>query len=299
MDTQGSYLPAMGKGLDTEEPSLLAAKREVGPPPHAEPGAEPVIRKKAAARRRISAGEVRPTVRRATSHSNLTRCLFSFPMTAMRRKQLDDTDQQRQERMAIRVQRALRVRWHVYKNFGPDLFVDAHGRTGQSGKIAFQVTVAKWIRVADFTAAIRLNNLLTYHWCLPRPEVLISITGGAQEFSLPPQLLRAFSHGLASTALAAKAWIFSGGSDTGVMKLVGDTVRHYDIRTPVIGVFPWGAVNNRDLLEVRGWVCRAPCGVCRGSWVSYLLFVPPFHAVCTCCPGGGRWHVNLQEQTAQ
>jgi hypothetical protein len=129
------------------------------------------------------------------------------------------------------------------------LFVDSDGQNGQSGTIAFQVTMAKWVKVADFSAAVRLNSLLIHYWRLPRPEVLISITGGAADFVLPPRLLHAFSQGLAVAALSAKAWIFTGGSDTGVMKLVGETVRRHDIRTPVIGVFPWGALNNRGILE--------------------------------------------------
>ena len=35
----------------------------------------------------------------------------------------------------IVVQRALRVRWHVYRYFGGALFVDAQGRAKQEGQV--------------------------------------------------------------------------------------------------------------------------------------------------------------------
>ena len=47
-------------------------------------------------------------------------------------------------------------------------------------------------------------------------EILITVTGGAQDFNLPSQLQVAFDRGLVSAAQSAKAWIFTAGSDTGV-----------------------------------------------------------------------------------
>ena len=42
-----------------------------------------------------------------------------------------------------------------------------------------------------------------------------------QDFVLPPRLNKAFRHGLAKAAQATNAWVFTGGTDSGVMQLVG------------------------------------------------------------------------------
>ena len=47
---------------------------------------------------------------------------------------------------------------------------------------------SQWIRVVTTSSPKRLVKLCDQYWGLPRPEVLITVTGGAQEFSLTPQL---------------------------------------------------------------------------------------------------------------
>ena len=42
------------------------------------------------------------------------------------------------------------------------------------------------------------------------------MTGGAQQFQLSPQVQLAFDRGLVSAAQAAKAWVVTSGSDSGV-----------------------------------------------------------------------------------
>ena len=75
---------------------------------------------------------------------------------------------------------------------------------------------SKWITVAASTSVPRLTRFMDHYWGMPKPEVLITVTGGAQDFNLPSQLQVAFDRGLVSAAQSAKAWIFTGGSDTGV-----------------------------------------------------------------------------------
>ena len=95
-----------------------------------------------------------------------------------------------------------------------------------------------------------------------RGAVLITVTGGAQDFTLTPDLFAAFRRGLVSVAMSAKAWIFTAGSDAGVMKLVGNAVAALakdDVRLPLIGVFPWGVTNGRQILQSHsGRVARYP-----------------------------------------
>eukprot|EP00966_Prymnesium_polylepis_P198202 4592806-Prymnesium_polylepis.1 len=64
---------------------------------------------------------------------------------------------------AIMVQRAIRLRWHIYRQYGTELFCDAQGQTGQAGTIVFENTRAQWLKAAQFTSAMRLNLFLNHH----------------------------------------------------------------------------------------------------------------------------------------
>ena len=61
----------------------------------------------------------------------------------------------------------------------------------------------------------------------------------------------AFDRGIVNVAQSAKAWFFTSGSDTGVMKLVGSTMRRHDVDRPLIGVFPMGVTKGRDILTTH------------------------------------------------
>lgn len=117
---------------------------------------------------------------------------------------------------AVKMQRAMRVRWSVYKDYGSELFFDMKGRSKQEGTIAFDTSHARWLKVAHSTSAMRLNTFLSHYWRLPRPESIISIIGSAHDFTLQPALRNAFEKGLAAVATQAKPWIFTTGCDTGV-----------------------------------------------------------------------------------
>ena len=59
------------------------------------------------------------------------------------------------------------------------------------------------------------------------PSVLISITGGAQDFRLPQNVQTAFERGLMRAARSGNTWMITGGTDTGVMRLVGQAIANY------------------------------------------------------------------------
>ena len=50
-------------------------------------------------------------------------------------------------------------------------------------------------------------------------------TGGAQDFELTPGLKRVFDRGLVNAASSTNAWVVTGGTDTGCMKLVASAFR--------------------------------------------------------------------------
>lgn len=71
-----------------------------------------------------------------------------------------------------------------------------------------------------------------------RPEVLISVTGGAQDFYMhSSKLEQVFNRGMLRAAKNTKAWIIDGGLDAGVMQYVGKAVREGSVAdVPCIGI---------------------------------------------------------------
>lgn len=61
-------------------------------------------------------------------------------------------------------------------------------------------------------------------WGLQAPKLIISVTGGAQKFTIPQRMKKAFKRGLIKAAASTGAWIITGGTNTGVMRLVGEAV---------------------------------------------------------------------------
>ena len=94
-------------------------------------------------------------------------------------------------------------------------------------------------------------DMMELHWNMVPASVLLSITGGAQDFQLSPMLQSAFSHGIAAAARATKAWLISGGTDSGVMGLVGRALEDYsdDSTVTCVGIATYGVINERKRLE--------------------------------------------------
>ena len=139
----------------------------------------------------------------------------------------------------------------MYAAFGPMMFSRKDGRMSDFGTVSFLsgTSAAKWIRISDTTSVGALAHFMEKFWRLPRPDVLISVTGSAASLQLTSTLQRVFDRGLATAAAMTNAWIFTGGTDSGVMKLVGDAIHKYGLDVPLVGIMPWGAVQNRRTLH--------------------------------------------------
>jgi hypothetical protein len=88
---------------------------------------------------------------------------------------------------------------------------------------------------------------------IPRPQVLISVTGGAQDFKmLSSNLEQIFNRGLLRAAENTSAWIVTGGLSTGVMEFVGNAIRAMDIRVPCIGVATFSKVSHNEIFLEAG-----------------------------------------------
>ena len=92
---------------------------------------------------------------------------------------------------------------------------------------------------------IHLIRCLVEHkdtWNLERPDVIISVTGGAQSFDMSvidkDKILKGIMHGTRNM----KPLFITGGTDSGVMKYVGEARAQYNPMAPLIGIAPAGPV---------------------------------------------------------
>ncbi|XP_039250889.2 transient receptor potential cation channel subfamily M member-like 2 isoform X1 [Styela clava] len=130
-------------------------------------------------------------------------------------------------------------------------------QTDAFGEIEFGGTstrTAKYVRVADTTNVDILYQLFKKHWKLKTPNLIISVTGGAKNFSLRSRIEEVFRKSLIKAAENTGAWITSGGTHAGVMKHVGKAVKNYAAirddkdKVVTIGMAPWGVVFRNDKL---------------------------------------------------
>ncbi|KAM6225119.1 transient receptor potential cation channel subfamily M member 2 isoform 2-T2 [Rhynchocyon petersi] len=115
--------------------------------------------------------------------------------------------------------------------------------------------VGKYVRVSQDTPSSVIYHLMTQHWGLDVPNLLISVTGGAKNFNMKLRLKSIFRRGLTKVAQTTGAWIITGGSHAGVMKQVGEAVRDFSLSSShkegdiiTIGVATWGTIHNRESL---------------------------------------------------
>ena len=142
------------------------------------------------------------------------------------------------------------------------LFVDAE-RTRQAewGKLTFatrQALVssrmkqgyAYYMRVSHNSEAGRVARCIAKYWHVAKPSVLIAVTGGARSLAVTASDRKAFCEGLVAAARATGAIIFTGGTATGVMSLVGDALSMQGSGPPIpcIGFVSWPKVLGAALL---------------------------------------------------
>lgn len=117
------------------------------------------------------------------------------------------------------------------------------------------LTHKKYIRVQNET---KTKDMIQYlysqdGWNLQKPQLILSVTGGAQKFSIPLRMKKAFKRGLIKAAASTGAWIITGGTNTGVMRLVGEAVadEFHTCNITVLGIATWGKIAFRDQMIVK------------------------------------------------
>eukprot|EP00899_Mesostigma_viride_P012056 jgi/Mesvir1/20851/Mv07941-RA.1 len=111
-------------------------------------------------------------------------------------------------------------------------------------------------------------------WNLKEPSLLISVTGGAQDFALKARLKDMFTKGLTMAAKNTAAWIVTGGADAGVMSYVGEAFRHIQSSgnsVPIIGIAPFRKMINYRQLKKQGMSIQYSRGVQKNSEISTAI----------------------------
>lgn len=110
----------------------------------------------------------------------------------------------------------------------------------------------KYIRISFDTKPQNIIKLLKNYWQLELPKLIISIYGGIANFGLQPKLKQAIQKSIIKVANTSHIWIITAGTDTGVVKHIGDMLKEHFPRSTnnliVIGIAPWGVVNEKDSL---------------------------------------------------
>jgi hypothetical protein len=136
---------------------------------------------------------------------------------------------------------------YPFPNFADHGMIQFPARADQARFIHLAATREPYRSMGSYCKTVL--DLMEKHWQMEPASVLISITGGAQDFKLQPRLLKAFKHGLAKAAQATNAWVFTGGTDSGVMQLVGEALSETQCSAKIIGVATWACVWGKERLE--------------------------------------------------
>ena len=111
-----------------------------------------------------------------------------------------------EDHAARTIQIAVQRRRAIFATYAPFLFSrKTKGRRANFGRFQWSKAAtgdvashAPFAVVSDETNVHMLWSMMMEYWHVPPPKVLISVTGGAQDFSLPMQLHHAFTTGLAA-----------------------------------------------------------------------------------------------------
>ena len=146
----------------------------------------------------------------------------------------------------------LGIRMH-HSTSGNDV-APGDGLPATYGKVTFtqdleqqkQKQPARFACMSSDTDPYLVRSLLLHSWELKPPSVIISVTGSAADFALDSGLEQIVTQGIVDVVRATDAWTFTGGTDTGVMKLVAGALAKAKVVTPIIGVAPFQQITDKQ-----------------------------------------------------
>ena len=150
-------------------------------------------------------------------------------------------------RLIVRVQNRYRaVRLSAY-HFAPTYFRSHDGLPAVHGQLSFeqaksyQFHQSPYLVLASSSSPSLINRLLVRFWGLPEPELIIDVTGSAQDMLLDQSNEYALRRALTILSKLGNVWVISSGTDTGIMKILGSTIRAIEtdeVHIPLIGIVP-------------------------------------------------------------
>jgi len=108
-----------------------------------------------------------------------------------------------------------------------------------------------------------IYDLIVRDRSIKEPSIIMSVYGGAKYFRLTNRLEKEFIHGIIHTATIAKAWILTAGINTGVSKLVGESISraralNKDLQVTCIGLTMWGSIGEQARLKLKSNCSTTP-----------------------------------------
>jgi len=98
-------------------------------------------------------------------------------------------------------------------------------------------------------------------WGLQMPSVIFDVTGGAVDFELRPVFLELFKSSLLKATRNTNSWVVTGGTDKGIMKLVGDALSEVQSAETTLAIASWGIVHGRSSLTRQSEKLPKSCTV--------------------------------------
>ncbi|CAF1428837.1 unnamed protein product, partial [Rotaria sp. Silwood1] len=166
---------------------------------------------------------------------------------------MDETNKQQMKNIRTAVEN-LQICNHQEE---PPGLADVYGFIKFSGeKCGTTTRHSQYIRLSVATKAETIVKFMYNGWNLPKPDIIISITGGAKNDGMPEQVRKIFQMGLVSAASRANAWLITSGTNAGVVEKVGEAINYcrYNNRKnaldiPCIGIASWGYIAENEQLD--------------------------------------------------
>ncbi|XP_010773399.1 transient receptor potential cation channel subfamily M member 4-like [Notothenia coriiceps] len=113
-----------------------------------------------------------------------------------------------------------------------------------------------YLRLSWDTQASMVYTLMTAHWGLSPPNLVVSIVGGEGRTKVKTWVREVLRQGLVKASQSTGAWILTAGLREGVGRCVGEAVRDHATaassvslnKVVALGIAPWGFVHNREQL---------------------------------------------------
>lgn len=159
------------------------------------------------------------------------------------------------------------------------------------------------MRLALQTSAETTVEFMRSGWQLPTPDLIISVTGGGRQCKISAHLRKTFQRGLVAAAAATSerrmwspslvtscsrstdAWLITSGTNTGIVKEVGQALNNYrykshkhGLEVPCIGIGNWQCTAGREQLEIAMTTSTRP-GSTRTPGLSRIVHQHPIESL--------------------